>query len=1001
MPLSKEQKDKLEADKAALQADEAKVAQDEAALVADIDALESDAPVVVDPPPVNPPPVSPPPVDPPPVIPPVKVPPTKVPPVNPPPVDPPPVEPPPVNPPPVEPPPVNPPVTPVTGTLSLTFVPYGTDPAALTSYGLGAGRRGYGSIRPNLAGELVLFGSASGHDSHGYNGIDIIGATGIRNVRPHTEVKLGPATAATNNLVDGSGLNFMMGRDNQAMIVLPNGKLYVTDGEREPGVFANYGGVADLFTGAWQISDTWGSMPGVDGGVLPKLEDGASARIDALGIGVIYGNYTNAQDFLQIIAPNPAGGTNPFRSITFANPDLAQQFPGSRHLRYVSGQSFAYGTQLRIYGGKGGDTPTSHYDLFAIELADINNPKGVLISTNTVPVGQRVEGEAIIAMDYPGKNGMLVTNGVLANWYDYTTGNWSVVNITNPAAFRTTPEVGGSGAFASYSLALLTGVVLWSNGAIETMTLTNSGTPVVPPVNPPPVDPPPVDPPSTTVSAVTGITANGLVSGTAADGVSSVGLTFDGSQVQGAATVAVINRGWLYQIPARFFDGQQHVLRVRENVTGAYYSNANKDDGKTFGPLSGDLPPAPVTPPTTTPPVDPPPVTPPPVNNPPPPPVIVSTPGTAPGANGLVMTTVMHPWNDSFSTLSKAKHLHMFLMPDGKARLFPKDCASTTFPAAPTGSVDGNQEIYMIDFDLKKIFLEQGYFIRDNTKIQGTNPDDAFCIVRGNKYYYFFSEDTMPETLNDTHWPPADGTYATPVNPRQFITSYLPASLGGPLWAVEGPASHLYQGDRGWRGLHDPVRDKFIIPVNAGNQTGFAVFDGPTLKDETKYDGTLPWSYGPTACFTAGVAVDWLKRKIYMFDTNTMSICVVDIDAILDQEANAFPQIVYQCAPFQGPVSTQYTGKIAFDEDIRAWCMPVVDQWYVGRVDSGQVSSFARQDGRRNVRGDWIQLQDSLYVPATATREKAIVTMGSIDFSDPNNESFMPGWFETQFKIAA
>jgi hypothetical protein len=366
-----------------------------------------------------------------------------------------------------------------------------------------------------------------------------------------------------------------------------------------------------------------------------------------------------------------------------------------------------------------------------------------------------------------------------------------------------------------------------------------------------------------------------------------------------------------------------------------------------------------------------------------------------PGA--LTMTTRMVGWNDSFSTLKRAKHLHAIMMPDGAAYLFPKDCSPLTFPADASGGVDGNQEVYKLDLIAERWSVAQPYFVHDNTKVQGSNPDDAFIIQRGNEFYYFFTETTLPGNI---HAAP-DSSYATQIDPRQFITAYTPESLGGGVggsWRVVGPAPSVIHGDRAWRGWLDPIHDVFVVPVNTGGQTGFCIMRGTDCADLTDYDGGLPWSYGQFFCSVGGVAPDYANRKVYLFDVTSISICVVDMDAIYNKTRSGgnYPQVVLQCAPFVGPLSTQYTGKIAWNDNIKAVCMPVVDHWYVYRPGTGAVDVFLREDGVRNISGAWIQMQDSVYDPASHD----IITVGAIDFSDPNNDSRVPGWYRTKFSVS-
>lgn len=389
--------------------------------------------------------------------------------------------------------------------------------------------------------------------------------------------------------------------------------------------------------------------------------------------------------------------------------------------------------------------------------------------------------------------------------------------------------------------------------------------------------------------------------------------------------------------------------------------------------------------------------------------VIVTTSGN------IVYTATMVPWNGSFSVLAQGKHMCGVMMADGLMYVFPKDCASISQPGNLGGSVDGNQEIYTFDPNANQWTVAQPYYVRNNALLQGSNPDDAWIIAKGNEFYYFFSQTTA--SGNTYYSPPQDGTYATPINNNTTVSAYLPASLGGNAtygtWRIVFGSNFNYHGDRAWRGWLDVQNNVFVTPMNVGESTGFLITEATTGADLTDYDGSLPWSFGSAGvCSVSGCAVDLATRNVYLFSVDIASICVVNMDAIFHKTrgSGAFVQQIIQCAPFTGPFGTQYTGKIAWHDGIRAVCMPVVDHWFIYQPDTNTMSSFPRLDGRISDwsvdgggnpistpgAGPWVQLQDTVYHAPS----QDVFTYGSIDFAAPGNQSMVPGLYRNHFTIA-
>lgn len=384
------------------------------------------------------------------------------------------------------------------------------------------------------------------------------------------------------------------------------------------------------------------------------------------------------------------------------------------------------------------------------------------------------------------------------------------------------------------------------------------------------------------------------------------------------------------------------------------------------------------------------------------------------GANGTNVVTysvTMVPWNGSFSTLASSKHACAIVMGDGNAYLFPKDCAPIGPPpwSQDTSSQDGNQEMYRFLLSQNRMDLVYPYWIPDNTMLQGNNPDDAFCIRRVDpvsgieEMFYFFSVTTLPDP--GSH-PPPPGNYAQQIPPVTTISAWRPPFAGGNAtygtWRVAGPSTSLIHQDKAWRGIWDPVRDKFIIAVSAGGQTGFVIFDGPTLANETDMDGSQPWSFGNFAGYSGGMAVDWNHRLIWMFDNLSGGIGISNIDDILDHNrSTAFPRLQQILDPTVAPLTDQYGGKICWSNKINGVVYPLHDKWYVYRpyVASGNLQSFPRQDGAFSpYSGNWYNSYDTYEDPATGD----IITYSWVEFDSPpapDAQTHIPGWFRNHFNL--
>ena len=117
-------------------------------------------------------------------------------------------------------------------------------------------------------------------------------------------------------------------------------------------------------------------------------------------------------------------------------------------------------------------------NLWQLELT--HPPRLSILSTNTLPTGQRIEGNKLYAYHDPINDIVVVSNGKLVNVYDYKTGLWHYVPVlTSPDPDRESPSPQGAGRAGFYSPEAGQYIILGGHAQVYGLKLNFSG-PTVP-----------------------------------------------------------------------------------------------------------------------------------------------------------------------------------------------------------------------------------------------------------------------------------------------------------------------------------------------------------------------------------------------------------------------------------------------------------------------------------------------------------------------------------------
>ena len=195
------------------------------------------------------------------------------------------------------------------------------------------------------------------------------------------------------------------------------------------------------------------------------------------------------------------------------------------------------------------------------------------------------------------------------------------------------------------------------------------------------------------------------------------------------------------------------------------------------------------------------------------------------------------PYSGAAGVLGSSKHLDFarlgnrwYKMAGDHARIDP------TSPSTQSG----RQEILSFTTTANDWSVDQMHYIWDPTQSQVSLPDDAFAIVRNDEIFTFVSART--------------GTITQPTGAAQQVDKLM-AWKPGRGWRVVREHVNEYRGDRAWRGIHDPVQDRFIVPAYF-NGLVWVLIGGDGTDRTARDPNGAPKTSGNHALHVTGIAVD-------------------------------------------------------------------------------------------------------------------------------------------------
>jgi hypothetical protein len=796
---------------------------------------------------------------------------------------------------------------------SADYLPKAQDPRANQPYGSSAG---FSSMKRMANGQMIVFGMS--HTPTENNAVETYDpVTNSWTVRiPHTAAAW-PAAGVT-------GRTFLGNRDNQvSLMIRPLNQYWAMEGERGYDIVGNYRGVVDTANWNWKyIDDNRVFQPSGDDPI--KVWDGVGEWIDALNVGVIYGGISGQPgDTLQVFTLT--GSSPAFKRTAWSNPWGTETFPGSMLLRYISQSNWIRGDKIHIYGGVQQDrntnvnTPNATiYELDVTAVPNGGQPVMRPVSTNTLPPNQQVNGDAILGDLWPSKDMAVLTDGRKINVYDYASGSWVYVAINNPPGdSANSPNSEGSGAQGRWAPEIDQLIVLGQNGATFGVRLNFGG---------PPPPPPPASVSCTLAASNTAPVVGSSVTLTAScTGNPTSYMWINCTSVATACIATSLSAG-----------------AVTYSVTATNGVSTSSPAAVTVNWQQAAGPPPPPPPP------------PPPAN-----------------AGNRTVTATAVPLAGPSWVLGASKQLD-FARLNGRWYKAAGDHAQldgnvggmpTAVPVIVQG---GRQEILSFTVPANDWREDQPYYVPDSTKVQATDPDDAFLIPRGGEIWYFFSDTNHPIAQ-----PP--GNYAQQIQPNSKLMAWTPPPQGGPYgtWRVVNNWPWIIGGDRAWRGFYDPVKDRFVIPITSSGSLVWGLIDGATGNDLTQYVAGVPRTYGDHVFSVAGVAPDFTQRKFYMYDVYTSELWQADMDTLALIKVANLPE------PAQG---TQAAIKMTWHPDLRAVVLAAT-KIQIYEVDSGKLSTVARPDSFVNGAGNYVPTSTVFFDPDT----RDVISIGTMDWDTSIN----------------
>ncbi len=779
------------------------------------------------------------------------------------------------------------------------------------------GNSAYNSFRRLPDGRGIVFGGF-GAVTAGNNAVAIYSpvANTWETALPNTPWVYGPVLPDGSQ--DARGRTYLGNRDNHGAIISPTrNEAWFFRGQRTGLITGNETGQFNYVTKTWShIDDSQVSFSPVEGwSYFSNPYDGATAWIQEIDTGVIYTSQSGWSDgALTIIRPNP-GHAQPYKATVYWSIN-GPTFPGQVYLRYTSGSGFARRGEFYVYGGA--DVINSSQSRLLYKINVDAAPVMSVIATNTLPDGQRVDGEAVLADWDPVKDQMIVTNGKVVNVYDFASQAWVYVPVnTPPDPNRESPTNQGAGLQGFYSPEVGQYIILGLNSRVYGLRL-NYGAPPPPSASP-------------TITGFTATPATVLVGAPSvlnATVANATALTLDGVAATLPVTVTPV--------------ATHTYILVATGAAGTTPASATATVTVTGSP-------------------------------PPPPPPPPGTPA-APSAGSLTVTAVAVPYVGSSGVLGHAKNLDF-------ARLGNRWYKMTGDHTAidPNGPSDqgGRQEILSFNAAANDWRMDQPYYIIDRNQLQFAFPDDTFAVPVENEIWVF--PGPTNHTLDPNAFVPGSGhlwnwQVDTPSgrSATQIYGAIMAWNATTKLWRIVNQAA--WPTGQPWRGVYDPVKKRVIVPGSTGDGMVFFVYDAVTGNDITPKVGAsyIGNRVIPGGVHVAGMAVDWPNRTAYLVDIYDAKLYSINLDTF-DVDFNA--RLVVDAWPETKQTGNQGAIKITWDPDVRA-VVYAGSKLVAYQPDTNRITIWPRPDGYVNSAGNYVPTSTLFYDPDT----RDVISIGTMNW---------------------
>lgn len=282
-------------------------------------------------------------------------------------------------------------------------------------------------------------------------------------------------------------------------------------------------------------------------------------------------------------------------------------------------------------------------------------------------------------------------------------------------------------------------------------------------------------------------------------------------------------------------------------------------------------------------------------------------------------------------------------------------------------SNDGRQEIYsfrVLENDWRK---DQNYYIYDPSQVQQFQPDDAWCITRGDEIWVWRSVGVLTRPAV----PPEGATAPTAEQVYDHICAFNTVTKRWRKVRAYLPTDDDWRSGRAWRGMYDAYTDRFLIPLE---YNGLKVFemrgsDGVEVSPRTAtgalyirtFADLYQWTPDPQTRFA--YAMDWKTGEFYKINLDNFG-SIVKIATFNDE---AFRVV--------GPSTMTRGVRQCWHPGLRAVIVGG-NYWNVYEVDTGVISQFPRADYFVGAQGKLIGTSDIFFDEPSGM----VISIGGIDW---------------------